>query len=445
MKHYHLVGPGRVVSSFGPSPKIIEEGAVLWQGAEILEVGSFAELSCRHPGASLLNAHHGIILPGLVNLHHHFYSALARGLNPGLPMGNFSRILENLWWRLDRALDQETVRVSAALSLAECIRHGCTTVFDHHASPTYLRGSLETIAEEVSSAGLSAVLCYEISDRNSHQEALAGLEENLAFASSIQGDPRLAGMLGLHASFTLSQETLREAARRRPQGLGIHIHLGEDTADRRLSLAHYGKTPLARLKESSLLDENALLIHGIDLRPSEYEVIASSGATLVHNPESNANNAVGQLDLQAAAASTCPLGLGTDGMSSSMLRSLRAAFLARRSNSGDPETGFDILPGLLENNVLRASRIFGLPALGQLETGAPADLIVIDSPSPTPLDADNFFGHLIYGISEAPCRHTVARGRILLKNFLHTEINIERLSAEARRLSPALWERFQRL
>lgn len=442
MNNTHLLGPGTVVSSFGPSPTVVEDAGILWEGERILEVGAFGELSIRHSGAQLLNAHGGIILPGLVNLHHHFYSALARGLDPGVRMADFSAILKGLWWRLDRALDEEAVRLSAALSLAECIRTGCTTVFDHHASPSFIRGSLDLIAEEVSKAGLSAVLCYEISDRNSHQEALRGLEENLEFAASCEKHPRLRGLLGLHASFTLSEETLRVLVERRSPDLGIHVHLCEDAADRRESLRQYGKAPLERFDALGLLDRNALLIHGVDLEEGEYERIGESGATLVHNPESNANNAVGSLDLGIANRAGCRLGLGTDGMSSAMLRALRAAFLNRRASTADPSLGFEVIPKLPENNAERAAAAYGIKQLGRLEKGAPADFIVVDAPPPTPLDGTNFFGHLIYGLSEAGCRHTIARGRILLRDFRHTELDVEKLAAEAREVSPALWERF---
>lgn len=443
MKSTHLLGPGTLVSSFGPSPIVQHDAGLLWEDGKILEVGPFETLSCRYPGSQPLNAHGGIILPGLINLHHHFYSALARGLDPGTRLDDFSAILNGLWWRLDRALDAESIRCSAALSLAECIRTGCTTLFDHHASPSCIRGSLELIAQEVLDAGIRAVLCYEVSDRNSHEEALMGLDENFDFAASIEKDPRLAAMLGLHASFTLSDETLEEAARRRPEQLGVHIHLGEDGADRRISLERFGKSPLERLESSGLLDHEALLIHGIDLERAEFERIASSGATLIHNPESNANNAVGSLDLGLAHQSGCTLGLGTDGMSSAMLPSLRAAFLGLRAATGDPTRGFEIIPLLLENNTRRAARAFGLPKLGQLEEGAPADIVVIDAPPPTPLDAGNFFGHLIYGLANAGCRHTIAGGRVLLKDYRFTGIEMENLTAEARRLSPALWQRFR--
>jgi len=445
MNASHLLGPGILVGDHGPDPLIVPDGGVLFQGETILEIGRFEDLLQLHPAAEVIDAHEGVILPGLVNAHHHFYSALARGLDPGREMRDFPAILDGLWWRLDRALGPDEIRVSAALSVAECIRHGCTTVIDHHASPSFIDGSLDLIAEEVLAGGISAVCCYEISDRNSHAEALEGLEENLRFAAEVVDHPRLRGLLGLHASFTVSDEVLQLASRRRPERLGIHIHLAEDPADRTLSLRNYGASPLDRLARFGLLDEHALLVHGIHMEDDEYVQIAEAGAALVHNPESNANNAVGFLDIEKASEAGCRLLLGTDGMSSSMLLSLRAAFLMQRAARRKPTLGFSIIPGLLAENVRFAAGLFDLSLLGRIEAGAPADLIVIDAPPPTPIDRSNIFGHLVYGFSLAPCRHTIARGRILYRDFEFTDIDFEQLHGRARILAAGLWKRFSDL
>ena len=252
MKDLMIAGPGSVITTWAPGAEIVEAGGVVWQGERVVDVGPFDEIAVRHAGATLVNAHGGLILPGLVNLHHHFYSCLARGLDPGRPMAVFGDILENLWWRLDRALDRDTIRLSAALGLADCVRGGCTTVFDHHASPTHLGGSLGLIAEEVERAGLAAVLCYEISDRNGHEGALAGLEENLDLARRCGSGSRVRALLGLHASFTLEDATLDRVARERPRDLGVHIHLAEDALDLDLSRERFGAHPLERLEAFGL-------------------------------------------------------------------------------------------------------------------------------------------------------------------------------------------------
>lgn len=437
-----LLANGVVVTG-GEVPEVVVDGAVAWSGERIVGVGPAAELAAEFPDAEPINAAGGLIMPGFINLHHHLYSALARGLAPAAAPKDFGQILDRMWWRLDRALTPETVRLSALLGAADCIRAGCTTVFDHHASPTCLRGSLDLIARALAEAGLSAVLCYEISDRNSRNEAVTGLVENLRFIDEHQDDPRIRGTLGLHASFTLSDATLDEVADRRPPGCGCHVHLAEDGLDYQASEIAFGAAPVDRFASRGLLDERAILVHGVHLTSESRSVVARSGSILVHCPESNANNAVGRLDAERAAHEGCLVALGTDGMSSAMLRALRFAFLVQRAGRRDPTAGFALHPHLLRNNAVAARRFFDEPLLGELAVGAPADICVVDCPPPTPIDASNLFGHLVYGAAEAPVRHTVARGELLLEDFRLTGLDLQAIAEIARIEAPGLWERFR--
>jgi putative selenium metabolism protein SsnA len=439
-----MLGNGVLVTG-GERSSVLPGGAVVWSGEQISEVGEEQALRVRFPEARYLDARGGLILPGFVNLHHHFYSALARGLDPGVLMRDFGQVLDRLWWRLDRALDPETVRVSALLSVAECVRHGCTTVFDHHASPSCIEGSLDEIATAVEQAGISAVLCYEVTDRNGRAGSVAGIEENLRFLAERADDPRIRGVLGLHASFTVGDETMATVADRRPAGAGCHIHVAEDPIDIEASIEAFGAGPVERLARFDLLDERSLLAHAIHLAEEDYDAAARAGSVLIHNPESNANNGVGRLDVPSVAGRGCLVGLGTDGMSSAMLRALRFAFLTHRGALGDPTAGFESLPSLLSNNARVARRFFPEPCLGELTPGAPADLIVVDSVPPTPISDENLFGHLAYGASESPVRHTVARGKLLLEDFRHTTLDPQEIAAQGRRLAPDLWRRFHSL
>ena len=447
MSEEFLLGNGVLVAGFSPScavqPQVIAGGAVVWQGERILAVGLESELRRAHPGAGFLDARGGLILPGLINLHHHFYSALASGLDAGAPLSNFAEILDRLWWRLDRALDPETVRLSAQLSVADCIRWGCTTVFDHHSSPGCLAGSLDVIAEAVNAGGISAVLCYEVTDRNGHEQARAGVEENLRFIEQHASPTRIRGVVGLHASFTLRDATLAEVAERRPPRAGYHIHAAEAPLDVEESRRAFGLGPVERLERFGLLDERCLLAHGIHLESADYANIAKHGAVLVHNPESNANNGVGHLDAANTARQGCLVGLGTDGMSSAMLRALRSAFLVHRARHTGDASG--VLPALLFNNVQVARRFFDEPLLGELAPGAPADVIVVDAVSPAPVGPENLLSHLIFGASESPVRHTIARGRVLLEDFSHRTLDPAELAARAGELTPGLYKRFAAL
>ncbi len=439
-----ILGNGTLVTG-GPGSRVLEGGAVAWRGDRIVSVGHLAEIRKRLPDAGYLDAAGGLIMPGFINLHHHCYSALARGLDPAAPLKTFSDVLEGLWWRLDRALTPDAVRLSAQLTAAECIRTGCTTVFDHHSSPSCLRGSLDLIADAFARAGLSAVLCYEISDRNGHHEAVAGIQENVDFCTRHLRDPRIRGTIGLHASFTLSDDTLEEAAGRAPERAGCHIHVAEDQLDLQVSRAAFGAGPLERLARFGLLDERSLLAHGVHLGREDLAEVARSKATLVHNPESNANNGVGRLNVVEAARVGCLVGLGTDGISSSMLRELKAAFLTHRAARRDPRVGFEVHPLLLGNNALAARRFFPEPLLGELVPDAPADIAVVDAPAATPVHGDNLFAYLIYAAAEAPVRHTIARGRVLLEDFRHATLDLQQIAAAARDVAPEVWQRFHAL
>lgn len=438
-----LLGNGVVVTGFAPGCRVISDGAIVWQGERIVAAGQERQLRGTHPNARFVDARGGMILPGLVNLHHHFYSAMARGLDAGAPMNNFAEILDRLWWRLDRALDRETVRVSAEISAAECIRWGCATVFDHHSSPSFLAGSLDVIAEAIEKSGLSAVLCYEVTDRNGHAQARAGIEENLRFIRQQCGHSSVRGMMGLHASFTLRDETLAEVSDRLPKETGCHIHVAEDPIDVEASLKAFGLGPVGRLARFGLLNERCLLAHGIHLDARDYAEIAERRAVLIQNPESNANNGAGVFDRSAAQAKGCEAGIGTDGMSSSVLRSFRAALLAERARHRSLSKCMS--PNPLFANVKVARRFFGEPLLGELAPGAPADIAVIDLPASSPVTPENLSAHLVYGASEAPVRHTIARGRMLLEDFRHTTIDPFEIAARARELFPAFRARFQAL
>lgn len=444
MSYVTVLGNGHLLTSW-EDPSVVPSGAVAWIGDRIVTIGSEAQVLAAHPVARRLDAHGGLILPGLVNLHHHFYSALARGLDPRIEMRDFPEILDRLWWRLDRALDRDTIGLSARLSAAECVRWGCTTVFDHHASPSSIDGSLDLLAAALSEAGISGILCYEVSDRNGPDGAARGIEENLRFLADRTEDPRIRAVVGLHASFTLSDETLASVAERRPPGSGVHIHVAEHPIDDVFSRETFGATPIQRLERFGMLDDRALLAHAIHVVDADYDLAAAAGATLIHNPESNANNAVGRMDIPRAAGRGCAIGLGTDGMSSDVLRTVRSAFLGLRGGSGDPTLGFDVLPGLLATNARVAGRFLDEPLLGQLAPGAPADVIAVDSAPPTTIDAENWFGHLAYGASDFRVRHTVARGRVLLEDFTHAAADPAARAARARNLAPALWKRFHEL
>ncbi len=235
--------------------RIVNDGALLIERGVIRDLGASADLLERYPQVEKLDAHGQLAMPGSICAHTHFYGAYARGMAiPGPAPKDFPEILQRLWWPLDKALDEEAVRFSAQVSLVDAIKHGTTTLIDHHASPNFIDGSLDVIADAVDQAGLRAVLCYEVTDRDGPEKAHAGIAENVRFLRDAQRHPLVAGTFGLHASLTLSEETLR-ACTNAAQGLntGFHIHVAEHEADEEDSLNKFDERIVYHLNRLGIL------------------------------------------------------------------------------------------------------------------------------------------------------------------------------------------------
>jgi cytosine/adenosine deaminase-related metal-dependent hydrolase len=362
--------------------------------------------------AAALDAEGRLATPPLVNFHEHLYSRLAKGLSPAGPADSFLGILENLWWRLDRALDLDMVAACARLGAIEAIRSGVTCLYDHHASPSAAEGSLEVIAGVLAEAGLRGVLCYETSDRYGPRGVQQALEENRRFLRAHpQGEVR--GLLGLHAPFTLSDRTLEAAAEiRRETGTGIHIHLAEDRHDPEHCRERYGLAPAARLQRFGLLSPQGILAHAIHLEPEDLAALAAGGAAVAYNPDSNLNNAVG-LAAFAALPPEVPVLCGTDGMHGNPGRSWKQLFLLARHQGFSMGAAFDFARKIFRDQVRFARRTF--PDHPGLSPGERADLVVWEYRPATPLDSGSFWGHFLYGVLESAPFLVIQGGRTLLR------------------------------
>lgn len=438
-----LIINGRVATRDAEN-RFFPRGAVATDGDTIIAVGEEAELKAAYPQAELVDARGGLIMPALINSHHHIYSALSRGISlPGYAPHSFADILEGLWWKLDRSLNNADNRASARLTAVDCIKNGVTTLFDHHASYGGIAGSLGVIAEELSKAGLRAALCYELSDRDGADKAAAAIRENLDFIDYAAQDTRgcLAAMFGLHAAFTLSDATLARCRGLVPEDVGFHIHVAEGPEDQQHSLSRHGERVVRRLHRLGILGPKTIAVHCIHVDQGEIELLRDSGSIVVHNPESNMGNAVGCPPTMAQIRAGILVGLGTDGYTADMLESLKFANLLHKHALADSQAAWAEAPAMLfENNRKIAARFFRQP-IGMLAPGAAADIIVCDYQPITPLNADNLNAHVLFGLNGRSVITTVARGQVLMQDRELKFLDEERIAAQAREQAEQLWQR----
>jgi putative selenium metabolism protein SsnA len=389
-------------------------------------------------GEEVVGLQEALVLPGLVNAHTHLYSALARGM-PGLRQVPrcFLEILERVWWRLDRALDAEAVRLSALVGALDAARSGTTVLFDHHSSPSCIGGSLAAVRDALEAVGLRSVLCYETTDRNGPEALEAALVENRA-ALAGGGTPLTRAMVGAHASFTLCEESLARLAEAiREADSSVHIHVAEDRVDVEDCRSRYGVGVVERLQRHGLLRARAILAHGVQLGEGELFDAQAAGAWLVHNPRSNMNNGVGH----ALTRGFRRAALGTDGLDEDMFAEARCAFLRMR-DAGRQDASAAVLE-MLQGGLRLASSFFGVP-FGTLGPGSPADLVVLDYRPPTPLTADNLAGHLLFGLDRSHVRSTMVAGRFVLRDRRIPTVDEGAVLARAGSVASALWERMAR-
>lgn len=440
-----LIGNSRLITRDDTRP-YIENGCVVIQDNLILEVGITSSMQQKYPDAQFINARNRVVMPGLINTHMHLYSTFARGLalKDDSPRG-FMEILERLWWRLDKVLTLDDVYYSAMVPLIESIKCGTTTIFDHHASPGAVKESLFRIAQATGDMGVRSCLSYEVSDRDGGEVTKQGIEENKKFISycNQSKDSMIKGMFGLHASFTLSDQTLNEC-KEAVAGLdaGFHIHTAEALADVIHCQNNYGKRVIERLHEFGILGKKTIAAHCVHVNEQEMNLLQESKTNVVHNPESNMGNAVGCAPVIEMLQRGISVGLGTDGYTCDMFESLKVANILHKHQQQNPSVGWGEAPDMLfEQNRAIAAVHFEHP-LGKITPGAYADVIIVDYNPPTPIDANNINSHILFGMSGRSVDTTIINGRILMEEGKMVGIDEERIMAKARELALKVWQRF---
>ena len=435
--------------------RILPDHALLIRDGVIAEIGPTDALEARYPAEERLDARGQWAFPGQIVAHTHFYGAFARGMAiPGPAPKVFPEILQRLWWPLDQALDEEAVRLSAEVMLVDAIRNGATTLFDHHASPNALAGSLDVIAEAVRRAGVRAVLAYEVTDRYGKASARESIAENVRFAQTVKQESdyntptqRLAATFGLHASLSLDDDTLDAAREACPPDVGFHIHVAEHESDEDDSLARTGLRVVDRLAKHGILSERTIVAHAVHVDAREMALLAESGTWVTHQPRSNMNNAVGTARVEEMLRMGVRVALGTDGFPSAMWEEARFAYFVHKLASRDPRRmdGNTVMRLLVENNRALANLYFPAARLGVLAPGAAADLILAEFYPHTPVTPDNLPWHLIFGADERMITTTIVAGEVLMRDRELLTLDEARIAAEARAKAPQVWEAYRRV
>jgi len=429
-----VLSGGTVATSLDP-PSVTLADVVVVEGGRVEAV---SPEPVHYAQAPWIDCSGCLVIPGNVCAHHHLYSALARGMPYRLePPRNFLEVLQRVWWRLDRALDPASVWASAISGAADALLAGTTTIVDHHSSPNAIEGRLDVIAGALGDVGARMVLCYEVTDRNGHERAVAGLEESRRHLKEDVGWGLIRGMVGAHASFTLSDQTMASCVDiARSFDVGIHIHVAEDEVDQRDSLARYGKRVVQRLAEAGVLNERALLAHCVHVDEREIALIGESGAWVAHNARSNMNNRVGRAPVQRLGERVA---LGTDGIDGDMFAESKAAYW--RAHEDDAS----ISPAWVLQRLATGARFAGLafdePLLGRIERGAPADLVVLECDPPTPIEGDNLAAHWVFGLSARNVRDVVVGGETVVRDRSLTRVSAVDLRRRAREAAEGLWRR----
>jgi len=434
-----LITNGRLVT-LDEDDRFIESGSVYIEANRIVEVGDFAPGS--YSADRTIDARGSLVMPGLINAHHHLYSTFARGFTPpGPPAQNFEENLRNLWWKLDSSLDSEDVYYSALLAVMHAARAGCTTIIDHHASPACWDGSLDQVERAFKDVGLSGCLCYEVSDRNRNGE---GIEENERYIRKCRDsdDGQMTAMFGLHALMTLSTRTLDRCADiGNSLESGFHAHAAEDKIDVKLTMDRYGRRIMDRFLDFAIPGPKTIFVHGIHFESRELDLLRSTDSMLVNAPESNMNNGLSVAPILDMLKHGVTVGVGTDGMSSHLVSQARAMYLHQRTYHRDPTVAFvEACEILLKNNRNICNRLFREPR-GMLAAGQLADIIIPDYVPFTPLNAATFYGHLLFGLSFARIRTTIARGRVIVEDGSLAHLDEEAIRAHCAERAPRIWGR----
>lgn len=410
----------------------IENGYIVFD-EKIIEVGKMSDY--KNNGYQETDGQGQLVLPNFVCAHAHIYSIFARGLTLPFHPRNFQDILDQMWWKMDKKITNEITYYSGIAAGSEFLKNGVTTIIDHHASGEIL-GSLESLKEALEDVvSIRSILCFETSDRYNVKECI---KENHDYITQYHNN-MTSGLFGLHASMSLSEETLNQihlVLNNHP----IHIHVAESEIDKEDCLKKYGTTIIERLDHHHLINKDSLIVHGVYIGDNELKIIKNRGAYLVINTSSNMNNAVGLPNVKKFLEYGIPVMVGNDGLSSSVSNEYQNVYYTTRLFNKSPlaiSLG-DILK-MINNAYDYASRRLNIK-LGRFKKGYEADFLLINYTPFTEMNNANAFGHIFFGLYPTfTPKDVYCGGKCLVKNGKILNSEVERGLIKGQEISKALW------
>ncbi|KAF0112559.1 MAG: hydrolase [Chlorobiaceae bacterium] len=439
------------IITWGKPNEILHNHAIRISDSIIQDIGFQKDLLEKYSTDEILDAKGQFLMPGLICAHTHFYGAFSRGMNiHGSAPADFPEILQKLWWPLDQSLTNEDIKYSSLVSMVDAIKHGTTTLFDHHASPNSISGSLDIIEEAFRDTGLRGVVCYEVTDRGGYGKADEGIAENVRMIQKVNNnkvfDNKVSATFGLHASLTISEETLKKCRSVLPDNFGIHIHVAEHSVDEYDSIIKTGLRVIDRLDKHELLGENSIVVHGVHMDMREIAQVVETKTWVTHQPRSNMNNAVGMADIDSMIRMGVKVCMGNDGFSNAMWDEWRTCYLAHKLWNQDPRrmNGSSVIDLAVYNNSDLATHFFNGSRIGKIEIGAKADLILVDYTPITEVSTGNLPWQILFGFRDSMVTTTIVDGKLLMKDRQLVFLDEQKISSTACELSKEVWKRYER-
>jgi len=410
-------------------------------GETIAAVAPNTELRRRFPDDEKIEAPEHTLSPGFVNAHAHLYGVLAHGLPLEKAPAGFWPFLQDFWWpRVEDRLDHELICAGTDATLLEMLKSGTTTVYDCTEAPQALPGCLDAQAEVVRARGIRAILSFEATERVSAENGQLGLKENVDFIRACQAAGGLvSGLMCFHTTFSCSADFIRQAhALGRELGVLVHMHLSEGVHEPEYALKHFGMRPLEYYESLGVAGPNMLASQCVQLSENEIRLMAARGVRMTHMPLSNCEVGAGIAPVPELVAAGVTVGLGSDGYVNDFYEVVRAAFLIHKAHRQDPR----VMPAALVWRLATegGAQALGLEKVGRIAEGWQADLQLVDTRLPTPVEPHNLYDQLVLWRNHTHVKFVMVAGQVRVRDGAVLGADEDAIRARAHAAARRLWE-----